>query len=87
MLKALTFVDFQSHNSNSFNTYIATGESVLGDLPYAGGAGFDPAKACLQGTRTELIGTILDWVEDPVSQQILWLHGHAGSGKKCLHAL
>jgi hypothetical protein len=40
---------------------------------------------CLPNTRTDVLRFIVDWVNDPTSQQnILWLHGLAGSGKSAL---
>lgn len=71
-----------SFNTNSFNTTYVLGEAALVDLPYAGGASYDPAKACLEGTRTELVQSIFDWVNDPASPSMLWLYGVAGSGKE-----
>ncbi|KIM82456.1 hypothetical protein PILCRDRAFT_48484, partial [Piloderma croceum F 1598] len=41
--------------------------------------------ACLQGTRTKIIESIIDWGTDISSEQnILWLHGLAGSGKSTI---
>lgn len=68
-----------SHNNNQY-IYNFSAFGALEDLPYAKGAGFDPAKACLEGTRTELIKSILDWVNDPKCTPMLWVHGVAGSG-------
>jgi hypothetical protein len=40
---------------------------------------------CLQGTRRDVLKFIVDWVHNPHGQQnILWLHGLAGSGKSAL---
>lgn len=40
---------------------------------------------CLDGTRTNLIQTITEWALDSTQpQNVLWLHGLAGSGKSAL---
>jgi hypothetical protein len=37
---------------------------------------------CLQGTRADLLLSLMEWVSNPaINQQIVWLHGLAGSGK------
>lgn len=42
-------------------------------------------KGCLENTRTEVLRFIVDWVNDSSSHEnILWLHGLAGSGKSAL---
>ncbi|RDB21652.1 Vegetative incompatibility protein HET-E-1 [Hypsizygus marmoreus] len=41
-------------------------------------------KSCLKGTRTSLLDDLEAWSEDPHSQHIFWLNGHAGSGKSTL---
>ncbi|KAG1896112.1 uncharacterized protein F5891DRAFT_959067, partial [Suillus fuscotomentosus] len=43
-------------------------------------------KQCLQGTRTEVLSQITDWVnstEDDVPR-VLWLSGNAGKGKSAI---
>ena len=40
---------------------------------------------CLSQTRVDVLEFIVDWVEDPADQQnVLWVHGLAGSGKSTL---
>src|SRR5215471_3021001 len=40
---------------------------------------------CLPGTRTALIQSITDWAMNPPGRQnVLWVHGLAGSGKSTL---
>lgn len=49
------------------------------------GAGLDPTKTCLEGTRTEVLAEIIDWVcsgDDP--QRIFWLSGAEGTGKSAI---
>lgn len=53
-------------------------------LPYAEGAGFDPERGCLSGTRTNFINAISNWVNDPESSQVLLLFGQAGTGKSSI---
>jgi hypothetical protein len=51
-------------------------------------AGMDATKRdhCLEGTRTQVLKSITDWVADTSvgNQRILWLHGLAGSGKSAI---
>jgi hypothetical protein len=60
-------------------TYVHTfaGEKLdLSGITYAEGAG-DTEKECLEGTRTEILSEIIDWVNstgDDVSR-VLWLSG------------
>ena len=54
-------------------------------MPYAGGAGLNTQKICLEDTREELLKEISDWinnVED--TTRIFWLHGPAGTGKSSI---
>ncbi|KIL63115.1 hypothetical protein M378DRAFT_55838, partial [Amanita muscaria Koide BX008] len=54
---------------------------------YADGAGIDTTKACLEGTRTEILDEIKGWVTttaDATAPQVLWLSGPAGTGKSAI---
>lgn len=45
----------------------------------------DPTKICLEGTRTEVLAEIIDWVcsgDDP--QRVFWLSGAEGTGKSAI---
>lgn len=42
---------------------------------------WDPDRACLHGTRTQLLDDIFEWLHDPDAGRILWLSGPAGTGK------
>lgn len=47
----------------------------------------DPSRRteCLRGTRADILNFIVNWVSDPThTQNILWLHGLAGSGKSTI---
>ena len=39
---------------------------------------------CYQGTRVAVINTITNWINDPNSPPIFWLHGLAGTGKSTI---
>ena len=42
-------------------------------------------QQCLEGTRVEILQSITDWLSTPSGgQNILWLHGPAGSGKSSI---
>ncbi|KIL54614.1 hypothetical protein M378DRAFT_47470, partial [Amanita muscaria Koide BX008] len=55
-------------------------------IEYAKGAGLDTTKACLDGTRQEILGETIDWINDtdPNVPSILWLSGSAGTGKSAI---
>ena len=56
-------------------------------MPYAEGAGFDPAKKCLPGTRDTMIKEVIEWVNRPNEDdvpRIFLLTGVAGSGKSAI---
>ena len=55
-------------------------------MPYAGGAGLNTQKICLQDTREELLKEISDWINnvDKGTPRIFWLHGPAGTGKSSI---
>jgi len=58
----------------------------LNSMPYAGGAGLNKRKRCLEGTREELLKEISDWINDVENDtpRIFWLHGPAGTGKSSI---
>jgi hypothetical protein len=64
-------------------TPITEREKLLERLPgsHLGGVRFDESKACLKGTRQQLLHEIQAWVHSPDEKRILWLSGGAGSGK------
>ncbi|KAG6329000.1 hypothetical protein ID866_10089 [Astraeus odoratus] len=53
----------------------------LDGMPYVSGVGLNTAKKCLDGTRTEVLNEIVDWINDPSppAARIFWLHGQAGN--------
>ncbi|KAG2361762.1 hypothetical protein BDR07DRAFT_25502 [Suillus spraguei] len=58
----------------------------LSGMTYADGAGLDTRKECLQGTRTEILSEITDWVTSTGDNvpRVLWLSGPAGKGKSAI---
>ncbi|KIK39900.1 hypothetical protein CY34DRAFT_807748 [Suillus luteus UH-Slu-Lm8-n1] len=64
-----------------------TGELLdLSGITYAENAGLDTRKQCLQGTRTEILSQITDWVNstEDDAPRVLWLSGPAGKGKSAI---
>ena len=55
-------------------------------LDHADGVGPNEAKKCLDGTRTEILNEIIDWInnEDAATPRIFWLYGQAGKGKSAI---
>jgi len=55
-------------------------------MTYAEGAGPDTRKQCLQGTRTEILSEITEWVNSTGGNvpRVLWLSGPAGKGKSAI---
>ena len=55
-------------------------------LAYATRVGLNKQKKCLDGTRTEILKEIVDWINntDATAPRIFWLHGQAGKGKSAI---
>ncbi|KIK24665.1 hypothetical protein PISMIDRAFT_645323 [Pisolithus microcarpus 441] len=68
------------------NTYRILEDLNFEGMAYAGGAGLNTTKKCLDGTRTEILRDIMSWINDPGfdAPRILWLHGQAGRGKSAV---
>ena len=58
----------------------------LDGMAYAGGTGHDTTKKCLDGTRTEILREIVNWIHDPDvnAPRVFWLNGQAGKGKSAI---
>jgi hypothetical protein len=58
----------------------------LSGITYAEGAGLDTRKQCLEGTRTEILSQITEWVNSTGDNvpRVLWLSGPAGKGKSAI---
>ena len=62
-------------------------EDIASDLlEYAEGVGLNEAKKCLDGTRTEILNEIVNWINnrDTTTPPIFWLYGQAGKGKSAI---
>ncbi|KAL4078980.1 WD40-repeat-containing domain protein [Scleroderma yunnanense] len=59
---------------------------ILDSLACASRVGVNQAKKCLDGTRTEILNEIIDWINDTdyATPRIFWLHGQAGKGKSAI---
>ncbi|KIO01502.1 hypothetical protein M404DRAFT_149928, partial [Pisolithus tinctorius Marx 270] len=68
------------------NVYRVLEDLNMEGMAYAGGAGLNTMKKCLENTRTEILQDIINWVNDthPDARRILWLHGQAGRGKSAI---
>lgn len=67
--------------------YAILGEDLhLDGLAYASGAGLNTTKKCLEGTRSEILAEIVDWINDPRpnAPRVFWLFGQAGTGKSAI---
>ena len=58
----------------------------LDGLTCAGRVGLNKEKKCLDGTRTEILNEIVDWISttEATAPRIFWLHGQAGRGKSAI---
>ncbi|KIM21462.1 hypothetical protein M408DRAFT_333430 [Serendipita vermifera MAFF 305830] len=45
-----------------------------------------PIDECMEGTREDILRTLLDWVADSGATNIFWLNGQAGVGKSAIAA-
>ncbi|KIO07954.1 hypothetical protein M404DRAFT_378001 [Pisolithus tinctorius Marx 270] len=61
-------------------------EMNLEGMAYAGGAGVNKTKRCLDGTRTEILTEIVSWIHNTNEDapRIFWLYGQAGRGKSAI---
>ncbi|KIN98733.1 hypothetical protein M404DRAFT_827280, partial [Pisolithus tinctorius Marx 270] len=61
-------------------------ELDLDGFARARGVGINWTKRCLDGTRTEILTDIINWIYDTAENvpRILWLHGQAGRGKSAI---
>ncbi|PVF93520.1 WD40 repeat-like protein [Serendipita vermifera] len=59
-------------------------DSHIKDLKVLDDSGWDTHQACLPGTRIHVLSAINAWVNDPTSNQVLWLADVAGSGKSTI---
>ena len=52
----------------------------------AGRVGLNKQKKCLDGTRTDILREVVDWINDTdtTAPRIFWLYGQAGKGKSAI---
>ena len=79
-LRDQTLVDVQ------YNVQQIREDLSLDSLACAGRVGLNKEKQCLDGTRTEILKEVVDWMNntDPTTPRIFWLHGQAGKGKSAI---
>ena len=79
-LRDQAFVDVQD------NVQQMQQDLSLDFLACAGRVGQNKEMKCLDGTRTEILKEIVDWVNntDSTTPRIFWLHGQAGKGKSTI---
>ncbi|KAG6329828.1 hypothetical protein ID866_9261 [Astraeus odoratus] len=55
-------------------------------MAYAAGVGLIKTKACLDGTRLDILADIMAWIDDSDANapRIFWLNGQAGKGKSAI---
>ena len=83
--------EFRDHAIRDTHTNVHHVLDIMEDLSldsmaYAGGAGLNTTKKCLDGTRVDILKEIVDWINDPSVNvpRIFWLHGQAGRGKSAI---
>ena len=61
-------------------------DTAFNFLEHAERVGLIVAKKCLDGTRTEILNEIVDWINDKdvTTPCIFWLYGQAGKGKSAI---
>jgi hypothetical protein len=79
-ISIIILLPFKSHAGSTAE------DERLESLPGAklSGVQWDPDRACLPGTRKQILEDIIDWVHNPDSERILWLSGAAGTGKSSI---
>jgi hypothetical protein len=58
--------------------------ALLNPVPDAVYDSINAVSGCLAGTRQEVIGQIVQWIDGNSDQPMCWLHGAAGSGKSAI---
>lgn len=76
----------RSAEEPNVNVYRVLDDMNVDSGPYAGGAGLNTTKRCLDGTRKEVLSDIVKWINasDPNVSRVFWLHGPAGKGKSAI---
>jgi NACHT domain len=58
--------------------------AFLDPVPDAVYDSINAVSGCMAGTRREVIGRIIEWIDGRSDQSIAWLYGAAGSGKSAI---
>src|ERR1700679_2169540 len=58
--------------------------ALLDPVPDAVYDSINAVSGCMTGTRREVIGRIIEWIDGRSDQSIAWLYGAAGSGKSAI---
>ncbi|EMD37025.1 hypothetical protein CERSUDRAFT_124016 [Gelatoporia subvermispora B] len=74
----LYIVEEVEHNATEFKL------EKLKSLPDASIDAQDSTRACMEGTREQLLHDLDDWAHKPSSSRVFWLNGMAGSGKSAI---
>jgi len=76
-------------NRSSDTPFAAADDIIeLQQLTHVRSAGLDPSKACLPGTRSQILDELSTWVNDQHACRALFLIGVAGAGKSSIaHSL
>ena len=59
-------------------------KELLNPVPDAAYDSLEGVGGCLEGTRREVIGRIMEWIDGHNDQPICWLNGAAGFGKSAI---
>lgn len=70
--------------TNNYDTNNADPLALLDPVPDAVYDSINAVSGCTTGTRREVIGRIIEWVDGRSDQPICWLYGAAGSGKSAI---
>ncbi|KAG8719949.1 hypothetical protein FRC09_010354 [Ceratobasidium sp. 395] len=58
---------------------------LLKELQPVGNARYNSARSCLKGTRSKILGDILNWSQNSQDgEALLWVHGQTGIGKSAI---
>src|SRR5712671_4399066 len=58
--------------------------ALLDPVPDAVYNSINGVSGCMAGTRQEVIGQIVQWIDGNSDKPMCWLHGAAGSGKSAI---
>jgi hypothetical protein len=79
-----TFNDVGRDQFNIVNTNNADLLELLQPVHEATYDSMGSVSGCLEGTRQEIIGKVVEWIDRRSDQPMCWLNGSAGSGKSAI---